>query len=84
MSKELLLEYAKGGEMKPKYNVRYEVDPIAGKIIIHDCVKTNQVPNVWAKIVHTETERNFEVTDEAIQNAIDDFLKTKNIKMKKY
>ena len=73
MSKELLLTYAKGGKMEPKYNVAYTVNPDTGEITILSCEKCSM--DLQIHIVHTKKESELEVSKEAMDKAIDEFLK---------
>jgi len=77
MSREILLRYAKGDSIDPKYICSYEIT--TGKIVIHSCcVVPGLEHSLFVRVVNTKEDLAIETSDEERQAAIDEYYKRTN------
>ena len=82
MSKELLLQYARGGaDVKPSYFVMYNVTS-SGEVVIETCIRQLGGDSTFIRLCPydgTATEINaLYVPDEKIEAAIEEFMNKQN------
>ena len=80
MSREILLRYAKGDSIDPKYICSYEIDRDTGEIKIHSCSIVDSLErSIFVHIVYTKEDLTIEASDIEMQAAIDEYYKRVNI-----
>ena len=81
MSKDLLLSFAKGGEMKLAYIVTYEVDPDSKEIrmLSYSNRISGILPDdsIMLQICRTREDVEIDVSEEEIKRAVAEYLKVK-------
>jgi hypothetical protein len=77
MSKDILLAFARGGEMKQSYIVVYDVSPDNGEIRIHSCeTYSGMYPDdgFWVQVCKTKEDIEADVSDEEMKKAVEAFM----------
>ena len=80
MSRDLLLQYAKGNKIKRKYFCTFEVDRETKEIIIHSCsINSHPLPpdSLFLQCVQTKEDFEIDVPDEELYKAIELFMNDK-------
>ena len=76
MSKDLLMQYAKGGDMSPHFYIVFEVKE--GKVIIHSCEKLkNGTNDILFRLVLTDDGRD--VPEDDIDEAVKEYINNRTI-----
>ena len=80
MSREILLKFAKGSEIKPLHVVVYDIDTDNGGINIHSCdYYSGAYPEdgIWIHVCTTKEDVAADVSEEEIKRAVAEYLKVK-------
>ena len=82
MSKEILLAFARGDEIKKSHIVVYEVELQTGEIIINSCEAYSSAfdaDDIFVRICSTKEDAGESIPEEEIRSAIKEYKKRKEV-----
>ena len=75
MSKEILLRFAKGDSIEPKYICSYETDRDTGEITIHSCsIVPGLDSSIFVRICNSKEDLANTLSGEELHKAVEAYL----------